>query len=270
MAAATDHGPLTTDQAVLRVQHLCKRYETEAETREILKDVSFSLDAGQALAIMGPSGSGKTTLLNILGTLDTPTSGEVAILGKDPFALPERELALFRNQTVGFIFQAHHLLPQCSALENVLLPAIVRRPVRSPLSTAGTDSEFPNSRKFVSVPGRGGSGDAAGRDEVYARAIRLLERVGLKDRLHDRPARLSGGERQRAAVVRALINSPKLLLADEPTGSLDHASAENIGALLSELKREEHVALVVVTHTQELARRMDTVMELREGRLEPG
>jgi lipoprotein-releasing system ATP-binding protein len=216
------------------VDRLCKRFQTEAETREILKDVSFTLAAGQSLAIMGPSGSGKTTLLNIIGTLDTPTSGDVNILGKNPFALGERDLALFRNQTIGFIFQAHHLLPQCSVLENVLLPTAVA----------------PSAAK--------GEGSAE-------RALRLLERVGLKTRLHDRPARLSGGERQRAAVVRALINAPKVLLADEPTGSLDHASAEAIAALLSELKREENLALILVTHALDLARRMDSVSQLRDG-----
>ncbi|MGD0090670.1 MAG: ABC transporter ATP-binding protein [Planctomycetota bacterium] len=225
-------GSCPRNPPVVSVQKLSKRYETEAETREVLKDISFTLAAGQSLAIMGPSGSGKTTLLNILGTLDTPSSGTVSILGQDPFTLPERELALFRNRTVGFVFQAHHLLPQCSVLENVLLPAIVSR-----------------------------------SSEACARAVRLLERVGLQARLHDRPARLSGGERQRAALVRALVNAPRVLLADEPTGSLDHASAENVGALLVELKREENVALIVVTHTQELARRMDAVMQLHDGSL---
>ena len=230
---------------VVNVAHLSKRYETEAESREILKDISFSLSAGQSMAIMGPSGSGKTTLLNILGTLDTPSSGEIAILGRNPFTLPERELALFRNTTVGFVFQAHHLLPQCSVLENVLLPAIVR------------------GNRLVS------SGGTKTGEEVGARALRLLERVGLGARLHDRPARLSGGERQRAALVRALINAPRVLLADEPTGSLDHASAENVGVLLAELKREENVALIVVTHTPDLARRMDAVLQLRDGVLAP-
>jgi len=239
-----------TNQCVVSVQHLSKRYETEAESREILKDITFSLSAGQSLAIMGPSGSGKTTLLNIIGTLDTPSSGEVTILGRNPFTLPERELALFRNRTAGFVFQSHHLLPQCSVLENVLLPAVVRGPV------SGGER-------------RGGIGTPPAPEEVYARALRLLERVGLKARLHDRPARLSGGERQRAAVVRALINAPRMLLADEPTGSLDHASAENIGALLAELKREENVALIVVTHTPDLARRLDAVMQLRDGVLAP-
>jgi lipoprotein-releasing system ATP-binding protein len=223
----------------VRVTHICKRFETGAETREILSDASLSIAAGKSLAIMGPSGSGKTTLLNILGTLDTPTSGSVDIFGTNPFSLNERDLALFRNTTIGFIFQSHHLLPQCSVNENVLIPTLV-------------------------------NGTKPGGESREARAARLLERVGLKHRLHDRPARLSGGERQRAAVVRALINGPKLLLADEPTGSLDHASAENIGSLLSELKREENVALVVVTHTNDLAKKMDAIVRLADGKLTDG
>jgi len=250
MPSPNESGPQTTGQCVVSVQHLGKRYETEAESREILRDISFELGAGQSLAIMGPSGSGKTTLLNILGTLDTPSSGEVSILGRNPFTLSEGELALFRNATVGFVFQAHHLLPQCSVLENVLLPAIVRK--TAPATGA-----------------RAALGSPLTRDETCARALRLLERVGLQARLHDRPARLSGGERQRAAVVRALINAPRVLLADEPTGSLDHASAENVGSLLTELKREENLALIVVTHTPDLARRMDALVQLRDGALVP-
>ena len=261
--AAENREELSSGACVVSVQHLGKRYETEAESREILRDITFSLSAGQSLAIMGPSGSGKTTLLNIIGTLDTPSSGAVNILGRNPFALPERELASFRNSTVGFVFQTHHLLPQCSVLENVLLPVVARRfgPVR-----AATVRE----RCLPLADARGSDKSLPAREESGARALRLLERVGLSARLHDRPARLSGGERQRAAVVRALINGPRVLLADEPTGSLDHASAENIGALLAELKQEENVALIVVTHTPDLARRMDAVMQLREGRLVPG
>ena len=222
----------------VKVSNLCKRFQADAETREILIDASLAVGAGKSLAIMGPSGSGKTTLLNILGTLDTPTSGSVDIFGTNPFSLNERELALFRNTTIGFIFQSHHLLPQCGLIENVLIPTLV-------------------------------NGGKPGGEPRETRARRLLERVGLGHRLHDRPARLSGGERQRAAVVRALINGPKLLLADEPTGSLDHASAENIGNLLAELKREENVALIVVTHTTDLAKKMDATVRLLDGKLKP-
>ena len=220
----------------VRVENLSKRFQAGDETREILTGVSLSVAAGKSLAIMGPSGSGKSTLLNIIGTLDAPTSGKVDVFGTDPFTLKESALAIFRNSTIGFIFQAHHLLPQCSVLENVLIPTLV-------------------------------NGSKPGGESRDARARRLLERVSLSHRLHDRPLRLSGGERQRAAVVRALINGPKLLLADEPTGSLDHASAENIGTLLVELMREENVALIVVTHTDELAKKMNATARLIDGKL---
>ncbi len=215
-----------------------KCYGSAESAREVLKSASLRVDAGKSLAIMGPSGSGKSTLLNILGTLDTADSGSVDIFGENPFALKEQELAAFRNRTIGFIFQSHHLLPQCSILENVLLPTIVAR--RDGLAVRPTE-----------------------------RATRLIERVGLTHRMHARPAMLSGGECQRAAVVRALINGPRLLLADEPTGSLDRASAEAIGALLAEIVKEERAALITVTHSPELARRMDAILELRDGELVP-
>ena len=214
-----------------------KRYGSAENAREVLKNASLRVDAGKSLAIMGPSGSGKSTLLNILGTLDTADSGSVDIFGENPFALKEQELAAFRNRTIGFIFQSHHLLPQCSILENVLLPTIV----------AKKDTN----------------------QKLTERATRLIELVGLTHRMHARPAMLSGGECQRAAVVRALINGPRLLLADEPTGSLDRASADAIGVLLAEIVKEERAALITVTHSPELARRMDAVLELRDGELVP-
>ncbi|MCX7886528.1 MAG: ABC transporter ATP-binding protein [Verrucomicrobiae bacterium] len=198
---------------------------------EVLRDVNFRLDAGEAVAIVGPSGSGKSTLLNILGTLDRPTRGTVRFDGRDLAALNEPELAAIRNRQIGFIFQLHHLLPQCTVLENVLIPTLA------------------------------GEADSGARD----RAVKLLERVGLQHRLEHRPGQLSGGECQRVAVARALINRPKLLLADEPTGALDHANAASLGRLLVELNREEGVALVVVTHSLELAKRLPKVMELRDG-----
>lgn len=222
----------------LTASKISRQFVTEAESRDILRGLDLTVAAGEAVAIMGPSGSGKSTLLNILGTLDKPSSGTVDIGGTNPFTLADVELARFRNRTIGFIFQLHHLLPQCSALENVLLPTAA-------------------------------FGDGPGADALRARAEKLLDRVGLKHRLHDRPARLSGGERQRVAVARALINTPKLLLADEPTGSLDHAAAENIAALLCELKKEENLALVVVTHSVELAKRMDRTLLLNDGVLRP-
>jgi lipoprotein-releasing system ATP-binding protein len=202
----------------------------------VLREASLTLGHGETLAIIGPSGSGKSTLLNIIGTLDRATTGAVTLDGQDLGALDELALARVRNRQIGFIFQSHHLLPQCTVLENVLVPTLA-------------------------------NGDAAARDAAPARAERLLKRVGLEPRVHHRPGQLSGGERQRVAVVRALINQPKLLLADEPTGALDRASADNLAQLLLELNREENVTLIVVTHALDLARKMGRVMELKDGKL---
>ncbi|HWX23155.1 MAG TPA: ABC transporter ATP-binding protein [Candidatus Binatia bacterium] len=201
---------------------------------EVLKDVDLQLAAGEAVAIIGPSGSGKSTLLNIMGALDLPTDGQVRLDGRDLRSLNEAELATMRNRSIGFIFQLHHLLPQCTVLENVLIPTLT---APAKLHTAAT----------------------------LERAERLLDWVGLKQRHSHRPGQLSGGERQRVAVVRALINRPKLLLADEPTGSLDRAAAMKLGELLVELNTREGVALVLVTHSQELARRLPRVLELDGG-----
>jgi lipoprotein-releasing system ATP-binding protein len=219
----------------LPVEQLCKDYPTRSGPLHVLRGISLSLEPGQALAVMGPSGSGKSTLLHILGTLDTPTSGSVRLDGKDPFALPERALADFRNNHVGFVFQDHHLLPQCSVLENVLLPTLA----------------------------------SGGREQAEPWARELLERVGLSDRLDHRPAELSGGERQRAAIARALIRRPQLLLADEPTGNLDRRSAEKVGELLLDLHRQEQNILVVVTHSADLARRFPHCEEMVDGALAP-
>jgi lipoprotein-releasing system ATP-binding protein len=219
----------------LLVEHLSKDYPTRGGPLSVLRDVSLELHRGQALAVMGPSGSGKSTLLHILGTLDTPTRGTVRLAGTDPFALPERELADYRNKNIGFVFQDHYLLPQCSVLENVLIPTL-----------AGT----------------GGNRDA----ETWAR--QLLERVGLAHRLEHRPAELSGGERQRVAVARALIRKPALLLADEPTGNLDRKSAGEVGKLLLELHQQEQTILIVVTHSAELAQLFAERREMNDGRLE--
>ncbi len=207
----------------------------------VLKDVDFRLGAGEAVAIVGPSGSGKSTLLNLMGALDQPSAGQVRLDGRELGGLSELELAAVRNRSIGFVFQLHHLLPQCTVLENVLVPTL-------------TDPAELNTA------------------ETRARAERLLDWVGLGARLSHRPGQLSGGERQRVAVVRALINRPKLLLADEPTGSLDHAAAVKLVELLIELNKKEGVALVLVTHSLELAGRMPKVLELRDGslRLQPG
>src|SRR5262245_20917723 len=187
----------------LQVDHLQKDYPTRSGPLTVLRDVGFTLEPGESLAVMGPSGSGKSTLLHILGTLDRPTSGTVRLAGQDPFALSEKELADFRNRHVGFVFQDHHLLPQCSVLENVLIPTLVAR-----------------------------DGNAG------AWARELLGRVGLADRLDHRPAELSGGERQRVAIARALVRKPQLLLADEPTGNLDRRTAERVAELLLDLHRQ--------------------------------
>jgi predicted ABC-type transport system involved in lysophospholipase L1 biosynthesis ATPase subunit len=191
---------------------------------------------GESLAIVGPSGSGKSTLLHIIGTLDKPTSGSVTLSGQDLAVLDDHQVATVRNRQIGFVFQSHYLLPQCTVLENVLVPTLA-------------------------------TNEAAARDGASERAQRLLKRVGLGERISHRPGELSGGERQRVAVVRALINQPQLLLADEPTGSLDQTSARDLGQLLLELNREEGVTLIIVTHARELAQRMARVLELKQGRL---
>ena len=220
---------------LIELLKVVKRYDAGG-ARPVLDGISLRVEAGESLAILGPSGSGKSTLLNLIGGLDRPTSGRVVFRGSDLAEMNEAQLALVRNRHIGFVFQLHHLLPQCTALENVLVPTLVAR-------------------------------GPAPRESAEARARRLLGRVGLGDRLGYLPGQLSGGERQRAAVVRALINGPELLLADEPTGSLDRASAENLAQLLAELNREEGVALIVVTHALDLAARMGRVLELRDAEL---
>jgi ABC-type lipoprotein export system ATPase subunit len=221
---------------LLELTDVTKRYESPQgyEGPLVLKGVSLPVDTGASLAIVGPSGSGKSTLLNIIGALDYPTSGSVVLDGEELSLLSARALAVIRSRKIGFVFQLHHLLPQCTVLENALLPALA-------------------------------AGDADGDTE--ARARDLLRRVGLTERMDYRPGRLSGGELQRAAVVRALVNEPKLLLGDEPTGSLDRAAAQNLMDLLVELNREQGVTLIVVTHSHELAARMGRVLELRDGKL---
>jgi lipoprotein-releasing system ATP-binding protein len=219
---------------MLRVTDLKKEYPTRRDPLVVLSGVSLELATGESLAIMGPSGSGKSTLLHILGTLERPTTGNVRLGETNPFALSDRDLAAFRNQKIGFVFQDHHLLPQCSALENVLIP---------------------------SMAGRGG-GDAA-----EARARDLVARVGLADRMDHRPAELSGGERQRVAIARAFINKPLLILADEPTGNLDRHTAQSVADLFFELHGAEGATMVVVTHSLELASRFPRRAELSDGSL---
>ncbi|MFO1514736.1 MAG: ABC transporter ATP-binding protein [Verrucomicrobiota bacterium] len=232
-------------EKLLQLTEVTKRYPAAggADGVAVLAGISLEVNRGEMLAIVGPSGSGKSTLLQIIGTLDRPTSGQVLLVGKNLAALNDLQLAEVRNRQIGFVFQAHYLLPQCTVIENVLVPTLAagKSEIQNPKSETGT-----------------------------ARAERLLKRVGLGERLHHRPGQLSGGERQRVAVVRALINQPQLLLADEPTGALDHASATALGQLLVELNKEEGVTLIVVTHALDLAQRMGRMLRLENGRLVEG
>ena len=220
----------------LQVRDVTKDYPTRDEPLSVLRGVSFEIKPGDSVAILGPSGCGKSTLLQILGTLQRPTAGTMKLDGTNPFELGEMKLAEFRNKQVGFVFQDHHLLPQLSALENVLIPAIAQ-----------------------SKP----------TDHQISRAKELIARVGLADRADHRPAELSGGERQRVATARALINQPSLLLADEPTGNLDRKNAEHIADLLLDVQTadEQKPIMVVVTHNRDLAKRFNQQWELDEGLL---
>jgi len=225
---------------MLQVTNVSKAYPTPRGPLEVLADVTFALGPGEAAAITGPSGSGKTSLLCILGALDAPSSGTVTLDGRDPFALAPDAMAEFRNAQIGFVFQDHCLLPQCSVLENVLVPTLVAR----------------------------GEGD---EDTRHARA--LVEQVGLADRIDHRPAALSGGEKQRVAIARALVRQPRLVLCDEPTGNLDQATATSVAALLVDLHRRQQNILIVVTHSERLAAQFPIrfeIVEKRLRRLEPG
>jgi lipoprotein-releasing system ATP-binding protein len=219
---------------LLEVENVSKDYSTPAGPLRIVSDVSLSLPGGSAVSIMGPSGSGKSTLLYLLGALEPPSTGTITLNGQNPFQLNPKQLAAFRNQQIGFIFQDHCLLPQCSVIENVLTPTLVATP----------------------------NGDTPGR------AAELLKHVGLGERLDHRPAQLSGGEKQRVALARALIMKPKLLLCDEPTGNLDQKSAQVVADLLLDVHRESGTILIVVTHSAELASRFPHRFELKNQRLE--
>lgn len=225
---------------MLELVNVTKDYGVPGEPGHVpvLSALSLKLEQGQSIAVVGPSGCGKSTLLNLIGALDKPTGGSIRFLDQDLAALNETELARIRNRQIGFVFQMHHLLPQCTALENVLVPTMA----------------YP---------------DVTRQEDQRRRAVALIEKVGLADCRHRRPGELSGGQRQRVAVARALINRPKLLLADEPTGSLDHDTARSVMDLLHELNRTENTALVAVTHARELARQCGEVYTLQDGRLNP-
>jgi len=216
---------------VIKVSDLCVNFETPGETVEVLKGLNFSLEKGAAAAVVGPSGSGKTTLLNVLGALLPPTSGSVEIGGENVADFKENEAARFRNQELGFVFQQHHLLPQLTVMENVLTPRLA----------GGWNESEADTRK---------------------RASELLDRVGLGHRIDHRPGELSGGEKQRTAVARALINQPRVVLADEPTGALDGETGSKVADLLLEIQKEDGVTLVVVTHDLALAERVGGVFDL--------
>lgn len=220
--------------AIVELKNVSKSFE-DSGGRVVLDGLDFTVEEGDRIAIIGPSGSGKSTLLNLVGTLDRPTSGEVLFGGENLDGWSDKQLANLRADQIGFIFQLHHLLPQCSVLENVLVPTLA-------------------SKKFHI-------------SESKERARQLLEKVGLEDHIAKRPGQLSGGERQRVAVVRSLINQPKLLLADEPTGALDEENASNLVDLLIEIGNSEGVAVVMVTHSLELAKRMRSVKQLKGGKL---
>lgn len=207
---------------MLQILHVSKEYSTARGVLSILDDINLTLDRGAAVAIMGPSGSGKSTLLYLLGGLEPPTSGTIMLGSENPYAMTAADLASFRNRQIGFVFQDHHLLPQCTVLENVLIPTIVAPPSKT---------------------------------DFAARAKSLLERVGLGARIDHRPSELSGGEKQRVALARALVTEPQLLLCDEPTGNLDQDSAGLAAELLLELHEQHQTILVVVTHSDELAAR---------------
>jgi len=230
----------TPHSSTLRLEDVTKSFDTGSRAVEVLRGVSFELASGDSLAITGPSGSGKSTLLHLIGTLDRPSSGRIELDGQMPHDLPERALAAFRNRNVGFIFQDHHLLPQYTVLENVLMPAM--------------------------APSSKGSARELTASELKVRARELLDRVGLGARLEHRPAELSGGESQRVAVARALIHRPMLVLCDEPTGNLDHETAASVAALLFELHRTENNILIAATHSLDLAGHFGRRFELREGR----
>jgi lipoprotein-releasing system ATP-binding protein len=217
---------------VLIASAVCKSFRQGPETLEVLRGVTLAVAPAERVAIVGASGSGKTTLLQILGGLDRPTSGEVRVDGRDIHHLSEKERGTLRNRALGFVYQFHHLLPEFSALENVAMPLLIRR---APIAAA------------------------------RAQARELLARVGLSDRLEHRPHQLSGGERQRAAVARALVTQPRVVLADEPTGNLDGVNAAQVFALMLELNRERGTSLIVVTHDMRLAARMERVLEIDAG-----
>lgn len=223
-------------EPLVQIRDLHKHYQLEGQELHVLRGIDLVIAPGERISIIGPSGSGKSTFLHVLGTLDAPTAGNVHFEGRDIFRQGPGRLAAFRNRTIGFVFQFHHLLPEFSALENVVMPALIQRMAPS---------------------------------TAHERGRQILNRVGLGDRLHHRPGELSGGEQQRVSIARALIMQPRLLLADEPTGNLDEQTAEGIHTLLDEMNAELELTIVLVTHRSELAQRLPRQLEMRDGLLKP-
>jgi len=226
---------VVTDEVVLQTVGLGKDYHDGPRTVSVLRDINLSLKRGEIVAIMGPSGVGKSTLLNLLGTLDRPTSGEILIEGKNILTYSEKELARFRNEHVGFTFQFHHLLPEFSALENVMMPRMIK---------------------------------GAGWKKDEKQAMELLMEVGLKDRLHHKPSQLSGGEQQRVSIARALMNRPRLILADEPTGDLDRRNSEALFEIIMNLNKKYEQNFVIVTHDERFASRAHRIIHLEDGTID--
>ena len=220
---------------VLACEAVCKSYNDGVLDVQVLDNLDLQVDKGQSISIIGSSGSGKSTLLHILGGLDKPTSGRVSLMGSDLSQMSQKDLSALRNRRLGFVYQFHHLLPEFSALENVMMPLLIGK-----------------------TP----------KDEARSRALAMLEKAGLKERVQHRPGELSGGERQRAAIARALVTEPACLLADEPTGNLDRKNAQNVLDMMLDLKAELDTALVVVTHDDQLAARFERVLTMADGRLE--
>lgn len=231
-----------SNSTVLHCNQLCRTFEDGGEPVEVLKKVNFSISAGEKVAVIGASGSGKSTLLHLMGGLDQPTQGEIEVAGTALHTLTENQRSELRNRYLGFIYQFHHLLPEFTAMENVSLPLLMRRTPGERYSHKDAESE----------------------------AVQILQRVGLDHRLHHKPSALSGGERQRAAVARALVGKPALLLADEPTGNLDRENAQQVYELMLELNSEVGTALILVTHDHELTQQMDRTVKLVDGTLISG
>ena len=233
---------INTERNLIEVQNLNKSFTTDAGELQVLKGINLSIKEGEMVGVVGASGVGKSTLLHILGTLDRPTSGKVLYDGADIFSLNEDSLALFRNKTIGFVFQFHHLLPEFTAIENVMMPGLIHK-----------------------EKGQGGKG--ASYQEIMEKAERLLDGMGLSERKGHRPGELSGGEQQRVAVARALILEPKAVLADEPTGNLDTQTGEELFNLLVNLNKEKGTSFIIVTHNESLSARCHRVLRMVDGKI---